>query len=115
MGAMKVPLCFSAASMKTEKTKAADSSASMKKPRTTDVPLPSSVSALSSPGKTQLTRPAAVIPASIWLTAMQAPLLQGRLPTRHIPNVIAGLNSPLVTLKKTHAQITSEKPTLNAA
>jgi hypothetical protein len=46
---------------------------------------------------------------------MQAPLLQGRLPTRHIPSVIAGLNRPLVTLKKTHALTTSEKPRLKAA
>jgi hypothetical protein len=112
---MKVPLCFSAASMKTEKMNAADSSASMKKPRTTDVLPPSNVSARSSPGKTQLTSPAAVIPASIWLTAMNAPLRQGRLPTRHIPNVMAGLNRPLVTRKKTQALTTSEKPTLKAA
>lgn len=73
-----------------------------------------SVSASSGPGNMQLTSAAAVMPPSICTTDMITPLAQPRLPMQHMPIVIAGLNSPLVTLKNTQALTVSEKPKLKA-
>lgn len=126
-------LCFSVASMNTEKTKAAVSSSSMTKPkfskihflsdllqhshkpRTTDVPPPNIVSAFTSPGNNPLTNPAAAIPPANCAPTTVTPFFHPKLPSTTIPNVIAGLNSPLEIRKKIHAFTIIEKPTLSAA
>lgn len=96
------------------KAQASEGRSNSQSPLTTDVPWPSKVSACSFPGNSPLTKPAAVMPPRIWLIATPRPLFQFKLPTRHIPNVIAGLNRALVMRKKTQALTASEKLTLSA-
>lgn len=64
-GAMNVPLCFSAASMKMVKTSRAVRNISMKSPWTTLVPPPRPVRTVKGPGRRADKIAAAVIPPSI--------------------------------------------------
>ena len=64
-GAIKVPLCFSAASMNIVKTSSVVKNISMKRACTIEQPPPSDVCTLRGPGKRQDTTAAAAIPASI--------------------------------------------------
>lgn len=112
-GAMKVPLCFSAASMKMVKTSWAVKNISMNKPCATVVPPPSVVCTFSLPGNMQLTSAAAVKPPKICATNSSAPLIHGSAPIRHMPKVTAGLNRPPLILKKTQAFTAREKPKHN--
>ena len=82
----------------------------MNKPRETDVPALSVVLTLNVPRKSALTTAAAVIAPIIWVIAIRAPRTQSSAPTRHKPKVTAGLNSPPLTRKNTHALAASEKP-----
>lgn len=72
-GAMKVPLCFSAASMKIVKTSSAVRNISMKRPCVTDVPPDRLVRTVKGPGKSADTMAAAVMPPRIWETARKRP------------------------------------------
>lgn len=65
IGAMKVPLCFSAASIKIVKTNSAVRNISMKRPRVIDVPPAKAVPDVTGPGNRAETRAAAVIPPRI--------------------------------------------------
>ncbi len=69
----------------------------------------SKVGALKGPGKTQATSAAATIAAINCTTIITNALIGCSAPIRHIPKVMAGLNKPLVTRKKIHAQTTREK------
>jgi hypothetical protein len=61
MGARKVPLCFSAASMRMVKTNMAVRNISMNRPLTTEVPPPRVVDTFIALGKRQETIPAAAM------------------------------------------------------
>jgi hypothetical protein len=65
MGARKVALCFSAASMKMQKISSAVNSISINKPRTMEVPGPNLVRTARFPGNRAETMPAAAMPARI--------------------------------------------------
>ena len=62
IGAIKVPLCFSAASMKIVKTSSAVKNISMNRPWTIEVPPPRFVRTVRGPGKRAEQMAAAVIP-----------------------------------------------------
>lgn len=87
MGAMNVPLCFSAANMKIVKTSWAVRNISMKRPCVIDVPPDRLVRTVSGPGKRAEQIAAAVIPPRICETARRSPRKYGRAPTRHMPSV----------------------------
>lgn len=74
MGAIKVPLCFSAASMKMVKTSSAERNISMKRPCTTEVPPPRFVRTVRGPGNSAEHIAAAVIPPSICAMTRNIPL-----------------------------------------
>lgn len=86
-GAMNVPLCFSAASMKMTKISSAVRNISMKSPRATDVPAPRVVRTFRTPGTRDDTTAALVMPPTIWAETTTAPRVHGTAPTRHKPNV----------------------------
>jgi len=65
MGARKVPLCFSAASMKMVKTSSAVKNISMNKPRAMEVPPPRVVETFRGPGNKADVTPAAAMDPSI--------------------------------------------------
>lgn len=65
IGAINVPLCFSAASMKIVKTNSAVRNISIKRPRTIDVPPPKLVVKVMGPGKRAETIAAAAMPPII--------------------------------------------------
>jgi hypothetical protein len=66
MGARKVALCFSAASMKIVKTSRDVRNISRNTPMAGVTPLPRVVETLRGPGRIAETTPAAAMPASIW-------------------------------------------------
>ena len=86
IGAIKVPLCFSAASMKIVKTSCAVRNISMKRPRTTEVPADRFVRTRSGPGKRAETTAAAAMPPRICDITTNTPRTQGTAPMRHMPN-----------------------------
>lgn len=89
MGARKVDLCFSAASMKTVKTSMVVSNISMKRPRTTEVAR-SVVRTFIAEGKSADTTPAEAMPARISVKKMSVPRSQPMAPMRHMPRVTWG-------------------------
>lgn len=120
-GARKVPLCFSAASMKIVKISMAVVNISMTAPRSAsaislafakiysqtpcaiDVFPPSVVLTFIGPGNNAETSPAlAILPKSCATTTTPA-LTHLTAPMSAIPSVTAGLNNPPLTLKNTHA------------
>lgn len=107
---MKVPLCFSAASIKIVNTNCAVKNISMNSPCTTVVPPPSDVCTFNRPGNIHCTSPLAARPPRIWAINNNQPLTHGNAPIRHIPNVTAGLNRPPLMRKKTQALTASENP-----
>ncbi len=109
-GATKVALLFSAASMKMVKTNIVVKNISIKTPCAFDVPAPNDVRTLNGPGYKPSTTPAAAIPPMIWEIKIRPPRTQGIAPTRHMPKVTAGLKSPPLILKKTHALTPKLKP-----
>ena len=109
-GAMKVALCFSAASMKIVKTSWAVRNISMKRPWVTVVPCDNDVCTFSVPGNNGLLIAAAAMAPSICDMKSKIPLTYGNAPTRHIPSVTAGLPRPPLILKKAHALTAKEKP-----
>lgn len=83
IGARKVPLCFSAASMRMVKTSMAVRNISMNSPLTIEVPPPRVVETFMAEGKRHETIPAAAIAPRIWpmktskpRTHLQAPIRQ---------------------------------------
>jgi len=87
IGAMNVPLCFSAASIKIVNTSCAVRNISMKRPWTTEVPPPSVVRTVKGPGNKPAQTPAAVIPPASWASVRSIPRRYGKAPTRHMPSV----------------------------
>jgi hypothetical protein len=69
--------------MVTVKTSCVVVSISMKRPRETDVPLPSRTSTVIGPGKVAETAAAAAIPPNIWPTKTQAKRVAGIAPMSH--------------------------------
>jgi hypothetical protein len=87
IGAINVPLCFSAANMKMVKTSSAVRNISMKRPCVTEVPPPRFVRTVKGPGNKAEQIAAAVIPPSTCATNKKRPRKYGSAPTRHIPSV----------------------------
>ena len=94
-GAMNVALCFSAASIKMVKTSSAVKNISMKSPCVTVVPPPKAVRTFKGPGNNADTTAAAEIEPSNWDIIRSPPRTHGTAPTRHMPNVTAGLKRPV--------------------
>ena len=98
MGARKVPLCFSAASMRMVKTNMAVRNISMNRPLTIEVPPPSVVDTFIALGKRQETTPAAAMAPRIWpmktrrpRSHLHAPMRQRARVTYERVSVLAGL------------------------
>jgi hypothetical protein len=86
-GARKVPLCFSAASIKIVKTSCAVKNISMKTPWALLVLPLSVVVTANGPGKRVSTTPAAAMAPSIWETKTSPPRAKGTAPMRQRPKV----------------------------
>jgi len=86
-GARKVPLCFSAASMKMQKTSSAVKNISMNSPCTMLEPPPRVVDTFSGPGKSAETTAAEAIEPKICDINTRPPRVQLTAPIRHMPRV----------------------------
>ena len=94
-GAKKVPLCFSAASMRMVKTRRAVRNISMNSPRAMDVSPPRVVETLRGPGKSADTTPEAAIEPRSWARKIRPARNQGTAPMRAMARVTAGLKRPV--------------------
>lgn len=86
-GAIKVPLCFSAASMKIVNTSRNVKNISRKRPLAMDVPPPSVVFTFIGPGRIAETTAAAQMAPSIWEMKTRPARSQVTAPIRAIPSV----------------------------
>jgi hypothetical protein len=82
MGARKVPLCFSAASMRMVKTSMAVRNISMNSPLTIEVPPPRVVDTFMAEGKRHETIPAAAMAPRIWPMKTSRPRTHLHAPIR---------------------------------
>lgn len=101
-GAMKLPVCFSAASMKMVKTRDMVKSISMITPCAIDVVALSSVLTFRPPVNSPLTIAAAAMAATICVTKRSAARTMSMAPIRYIPTVTAGsvmIESDIYSLK----------------
>ncbi len=87
IGAKKVALVFSAASISTVMSSSAVKNISMNKPCLTEVPWPRTVLTASGPGNRAETTAEATMPEIICATKRKPPLIHGSVPLKHIPKV----------------------------
>ena len=113
-GAIKVALCFSAASMKMVNTSCMVRNISMKRPWAVFVPADKVVCTAKSPGKRAETTAAEHIAPTICERKRRPPRDQVKAPIKHMPSVTAGLNNPPLILKNVHALTANEKPKASA-
>lgn len=112
-GAMKVALCFSAASMKIVNTSCTVRNISMNNPWARLVFPPKVVCTVNGPGSRAETTAAAHMAPSIWVTNKSPPRSHVRAPIKHMPSVTAGLKRPPLIRKKVHAFTANENPNAN--
>ena len=106
-GAMNVPLCFSAASMKIVNTSCAVRNISMNSPCALLVPPLRDVVTARGPGNKALTIPADAIAPSICAMKTRAPRIKGTAPMRQRPRVtwIISVTNVLLMFLCVHSQL----------